>query len=162
MEDGESGFADRSAGAASAHVGARATGGFGGPWLALNIAFGLHVIDEALTGFLAVYNPTVQTVRDRWGWFPMPRFGFREWLAGLAFGVAVCLALTPVAWKGARGLRPLAWFCAELMFLNGMGHTVETVRFARPAPGFYSSPVLFAASTWLAARLWRTRTVIES
>jgi hypothetical protein len=50
------------------------------------------------------------------------------------------------------------------MFLNGMGHTlfsilghtVPAVTFPRPAPGFYSSPLLFAASVWLMLRLRRT------
>jgi hypothetical protein len=164
MESGKSGFADSDVGT-SAHKSVRPIRGFGGPWLALSVAFALHVTDEALTGFLAVYNPTVEAMRARLGWFPMPTFGFREWLLGLVFGVVVCLALTLAAWKGARWLRPLAWFYAGLMFMNGMGHTVftvlggtvETVRFARPAPGFYSSPLLLASSTWLAVRLWRTR-----
>jgi hypothetical protein len=32
---------------------------FGIAWIALCLAFALHIIDEALTGFLSVYNPTV-------------------------------------------------------------------------------------------------------
>jgi hypothetical protein len=47
------------------------------------------------------------------------------------------------------------------MFFNGMGHTlfsvlghtVATVTFPRPAPGFYSSPFLFIGSAWLMVRL---------
>ena len=141
--------------------------GYGRAWFALSVAFALHVLDEATTGFLQVYNPTVIAMRVRWGWFPMPTFGFREWLVGLIAGVALCFALTPVAARGARGLRPLAWFYAVLMFFNGMGHTVFTilghtvssVTFPRPAPGFYSSPFLFIGSMWLIVRLWRTRTL---
>jgi len=30
--------------------------GFGRAWFALTVAFALHVLDEAVTGFLAVYN----------------------------------------------------------------------------------------------------------
>jgi hypothetical protein len=139
--------------------------GFGGPWLALSLAFALHVADEALTGFLAVYNPTVTAMRARWGWFPMPNFEFREWLVGLILGVVLCFALTPLAFRGVRALRPLAWFLAGIMFLNGLGHTlftilgrtVESVRFARPAPGFYSSPLLIGAALWMFVRL-RTST----
>ena len=41
---------------------------FGGPWVALCCAFALHVLDEALTGFLDVYNPTVAALRQRWAW----------------------------------------------------------------------------------------------
>jgi hypothetical protein len=134
--------------------------GFGGPWVALCVAFALHVLDEALTGFLAVYNPTVAALRERWGWFPMPTFGFQEWLVGLILAVVACFALAPLAFGGARGLRPVAWLLAG--FLNGLGHTlftilgrtVESVRFARPAPGFYSSPVLLLAAGWMFVRLW--------
>src|SRR5271166_5593141 len=95
--------------------------GFGRAWFALTVAFALHVLDEATTGFLAVYNPTVLAVRARWGWFPMPTFELREWLAGLIAAVVLCFALTPVAARGARWLRPLAWFYAVLHFFNGMG-----------------------------------------
>ena len=139
--------------------------GFGRAWLALTIAFALHVFDEATTGFLAVYNPTVTAIRSRWSWSPMPTFGFREWLAGLIVGVVICLLLTPLASRGARGLRPLAWFYALVMLFNGIGHTVFTilgrtvpaVTFSRPAPGFYSSPFLLIGSVWLMLALVRTK-----
>ena len=138
---------------------------FGRGWFALTVAFALHVTDEASTGFLSVYNPTVTAMRARWGWFPMPTFQFREWLIGLIAGVLLCLALTPIAARGVRWLRPLAWFYAVLMFCNGLGHTLFTVRghtvasvmFPRPAPGFYSSPALFVGSVWLMRELWKTR-----
>lgn len=51
---------------------------FAVPWLALTVAFALHIFDEATTGFLDVYNPTVTILRQRWSWFPMPTFQFRE------------------------------------------------------------------------------------
>jgi len=138
--------------------------GFGRAWFALTVAFALHVLDEATTGFLNIYNPTVMAVRARWGWFPLPTFEYRVWLVGLIIGVVFCLTLTPLAARGARWLRPLAWFYAGLHFFNAMGHTVATilghtvgsVTFPRPAPGFYSSPLLFIASVWLMVRLWRT------
>ncbi len=141
--------------------------GYGRAWFALTVAFALHVFDEATTGFLSVYNPTVLAMRSRWGWFPMPTFGFREWLIGLIVGVALCFALTPLAARESRALRPLAWFYAMLMFFNGMGHivftvlghTVPTVTFSRPAPGFYSSPFLLVGSIWLIVSLARTENV---
>ena len=43
--------------------------GFGSAWFALCVAFALHIIDEASSGFLAVYNPTVTILRGRWGGF---------------------------------------------------------------------------------------------
>ncbi len=137
---------------------------YGRPWLALTIALACHVADEALTGFLPIYNMTVLELRRRIAWFPMPAFGFGEWLGGLIAGVLVLLLLTPLAYRGARWLRPLGWFFAVINLLNGMGHTLETilghtvssVRVPRPAPGFYSSPLLLAGSIWLMVALRRT------
>jgi hypothetical protein len=141
--------------------------GFGSPWFALCAAFALHIFDEATTGFLAVYNPTVTILRERWGWFPMPTIALREFLIAHVLVCALLFCLTPVAARGMQGLRPLAWAYAVIMFLNGMGHTIGTilghtidsVTFQRPAPGFYSSPFLFAASVWLMIRLRRTAQV---
>ena len=67
--------------------------------------------------------------------------------------------------SGARWVRPFAYFLAVLMILNGLGHTlgtlfgrtVESVRFAGPMPGFYSSPFLIAASVYLLMQLRKTR-----
>ncbi len=137
---------------------------FGWPWFALTVAFALHVFDEATTGFLAVYNPTVTILRSRWGWFPMPTFGFHEWLVVLSVAVVICFALTPLAAQGVRWMRPLAWLYAVIHLLNAMGHTLGTilghtvasVTFPRPAPGFYSSPLLFIVSIWMMVRLRRT------
>jgi multisubunit Na+/H+ antiporter MnhE subunit len=123
------------------------------------------VADEALTGFLDVYNPTVAAMRAMLSWFPMPTFAYREWLIGLIVANVVLLALTPLAYRNARVLRPLAYFYAAIMLLNGMGHTIFTVlgrtvpsvHFSRPAPGFYSSPFLLITSVYLFLRLRASR-----
>ena len=91
----------------------------------------------------------------------MPTFEFREWLIGLTIANVVLLALTPFAFRGTRWIRPLAYLFAAVMLLNGaahttgtiLGRTVESVRFTRPMAGFYSSPALLAASTYLWIRL---------
>jgi hypothetical protein len=134
---------------------------FGMAWLLLSLSLCLHVTDEALTGFLAVYNPTVLAMRARYSWFPMPTFEFRPWLFGLISVCAVLLLLTPFAYRNAGWLRPLAYFFAFVMLLNGLGHTLATifgqtvssVHFSRPAPGFYSSPFLLTFSIYLFVRL---------
>jgi hypothetical protein len=134
-------------------------------WVLLCLAFCVHVADEALTGFLNVYNPTVTAMHARLSWFPMPTFEYREWLVGLILVNLVLLALTPFAYRNARGLRPLAYLFATIMLLNGISHTfftvlgqtVPSVRFPRPAPGFYSSPFLLITSIYLFVRLRATR-----
>ena len=141
------------------------TGSFGLAWVLLCLAFCGHVTDEALTGFLNIYNPTVIAMRDRLGWFPMPTFEYREWLVGLIVVNLILLTLTPFAYRNARGLRPLAYFYASVMLLNGLGHTfftvlgrtVASVQFPRPAPGFYSSPLLLITSIYLFMRLRASR-----
>ncbi len=134
---------------------------FGTPWVFLCLAFCVHVADEALTGFLPVYNATVLATRREHAWFPMPTFEYRQWLIGLIVANAVFLLLTPFAFRNAQWLRPLAYFYAAVHLLNGMGHTLATifgqtvssVHFPRPAPGFYSSPLLIAGSIYLLVRL---------
>ena len=137
--------------------GSAQNGNFGRAWLFLCLAFCAHVADEALTGFLSVYNPTVLAIRARASWFPMPTFEFWPWLIGLIVANLLFLAFTPFAYRNARWLRPIAYLFAVVHFLNGTGHTLGTifgspvpeVHFPRPMPGFYSSPLLLAASAYL-------------
>lgn len=130
------------------------------------IALAVHVIDEALTGFLSVYNPTVLALRTRFGFWPMPTFEFGEWLTGLALGILLLAGLSPLAFRHVRWIRPLFYFCAVVTgVMNALGHTiatvlghtVSTVQFPRPAPGFYSSPLLMIVSVYLLVQLRRTR-----
>lgn len=130
---------------------------FGSAWVALCLAFALHVADEALTGFLSIYNPTVIALRQRYEWFPMPTFEFAGWLTGLVTAISILFALSPFAFRSARWLRPLAYVFAVVMLVNAAGHTlgtifgrtVSSVTFERPMPGFLSSPLLFAASVYM-------------
>lgn len=122
---------------------------FGHAWLALTIALACHVADEALTGFLDVYNPIVLAARDRFAWFPMPTFTFGPWLAGLIVAVVVLLALTPAAYARNRALRVFAIPYAAIMLLNGIGHLVGSVILQRWAPGATTAPLLLFASAWL-------------
>src|SRR5436309_16044798 len=87
-------------------------GNFGMAWVLLCLAFCAHVADEALTGFLPVYNATVLAMRSEDAWFPMPTFEYRQWLIGLIVANVVFLLLTPFAFRNARWLRPLAYLFA--------------------------------------------------
>ena len=136
----------------------------GWAWIALALATALHVLDESLTGFLPVYNLTVIAGRQRWGWYPMPTFTFGVWLGGLIGLVIVLFLLSPFAFRNARWLRPIAYFLSVVMILNAAGHTFATilgrtfasVRLSRPAPGFYSSPLLAIGAVYLLLQLRRT------
>jgi len=136
--------------------------GFGLAWLLLCIAFALHVWDEAVHDFLDYFNATVLTLYGHCSWFPRMDMTYREWLTPLIVAVVVCTAMTPFAFRNARWLRPLAYLFALIHFLNGMGHiiaqirgeAVPSVRFQGIAPGFYTAPLLLAASAYL---FWRLR-----
>lgn len=134
-------------------------------------ALAVHVTDEALTGFLSVYNPTVLALRARFGFWPMPTFEFREWLTGLALGILLLALLSPFAFRNARWIRPLFYVCAVVFgIMNAIGHTigtilghsVATVQFPRPAPGFYSSPLLLIVGVYALRQLHLTRRTADS
>ncbi len=115
-------------------------------WVALAIALGLHVADEALTGLLPVYNQAVEAVRARHPWVPLPTFTFPIWLAGLVLGVLLLMALTPYVSRGAAWIRVASVILGVIMTGNALGHLAASVYWGRPAPGVYSSPLLLAAA----------------
>lgn len=148
--------------------GATRTTRLGWAWIAFCGALALHVTDEALTGFLSVYNPTVLALRSRFEWWSMPTFEFREWLIGLMVAIAVALSASPLFFRGGRPIRPLAWFIVSVVGVgNSLGHTLGTifgrtvanVHFSRPMPGFWSSPLLIGAAVWVLVELKRTKAV---
>jgi uncharacterized protein with HXXEE motif len=122
---------------------------FGRAWVALTAVLAAHVVDEALTGFLEVYNPIVLAARARLPWFPMPVFTFGVWLAGLCVLVAVLCAASPLAYKRSPIARRAAYPYGVIMLLNGAGHLAGSIYLQRWAPGATTAPLLLAASVWL-------------
>ena len=126
-------------------------------WIALCLALALHIADEASTGFLAVYNPTIMALRAKRPWLPLPVYTFGAWLAGLVVVNFLLLCLSIFVLRGAHWMRPLCYVFAIIMFTNGLvhiggtirGRTVASVQFPRPMPGFYSSPFMLLASAYL-------------
>ena len=122
---------------------------FGLAWLVLSTALVLHVVDEALTDFLAVYNPAVLAIRRRIPFLRLPTFTFPVWLAGLCLGITVAFGLSFLAFRGSRVAVVAAYPVAILMLTNGLGHIGVSLYRRRIMPGFYSSPFLIAASAYL-------------
>jgi hypothetical protein len=118
-------------------------------WVCLALALGLHVTDEALTGFLPVYNGIVGGIRTKHPWVPLPTFTFPVWLAGLVLGILLLLALTPVVSRGARWIRVASLILSIVMIGNALGHLGASLYWGRIAPGAYSSPVLLLAAVAL-------------
>lgn len=126
-------------------------------WLYLVAALGVHVLDEALTGFVDFYNPLILQLRERLGFWPVPTFTFGVWLAGLiAAGVMLAL-LTPAVRRGAAGTGVLSWVFAIIMLGNGFAHLAASVYYRQWLPGTTSAPLLLIAATAL-AKATHTRT----
>ena len=132
---------------------------FGVAWLMLCLALAIHVTDEALTNFLAVYNPTVIAIRSRLPYIPLPTFSFPVWLTGLVVAVVVLFGLSPFVFRGARIMVPLAYLFGIFMLANGLQHIGGSIYMHRLMPGVYSAPCLLATSIYLliSARNYRRK-----
>ena len=125
----------------------------GRAWLVLVGCLALHVLDEALTGFLEIYNPIVTEIRARW-WFPVPRFTFGIWLGGLIVAIVVLLLLTPLVRRDRWWVRLMATVFGTVMVLNGIAHLAGSIYFARWVPGATTAPLILVAGAWLLKSSW--------
>ena len=115
-------------------------------WIAMVLAFALHVIDEAVTDFLPLWNSFVIGLRESSSFVPFPTFEFRTWLGSLIAGIVVLGLLSPLVFRGNRSMHVLSYILAIVMALNAVGHIAASIYLGYPAPGVYSSPVVFAAA----------------
>lgn len=118
-------------------------------WVTLSVALGLHAADEALTGFLPLYNSIVGSIRESYPWILLPTFTFSVWLTGLIAGVLTLLLLSPMVFAGNPIFRPIAYFLGVLMALNALAHIGGSMYLGALAPGVLSSPVLLLAALTL-------------
>ena len=114
--------------------------------MGLCAALAIHVVDEALTDFLAVYNPTVVTLRERYSSMPLPTFTFETWIALLIFAVVALVAASFFVWRGRWAMRPISHVFAIVMLLNGVLHIAWSIYEWELMPGVYSAPLLLVAS----------------
>jgi hypothetical protein len=123
---------------------------FGVSWLTLAIVFGLHVLDEAATQFLASYNPTARRIRSHLKGIPFPPvFTFWPWLLGLLAITAILFSLAPMAYAHVAWLVPVAIFFSLINIGNGLLHIVAAVILRRRVPGLITAPFLLASASWL-------------
>jgi hypothetical protein len=118
-------------------------------WIGLCATLAIHVVDEALTDFLAVYNPAVLTIREQYPSLPLPTFTFETWLALLIFAVVALVAASFFVWRGRWAMRPISHVFAIVMLLNGLLHIAWSIYAWKLMPGVYSSPLLLVASVAL-------------
>lgn len=110
----------------------------------------IHVADEALTGWLDWYNPTVRAIHEQ---YPivllpllLPTFTFEIWISLLIFAVVALSAASYFVWTGRWAMRPLSHVFAVFMFVNGLIHIAHSIYMREFMPGVYTSPLLFPAS----------------
>lgn len=118
-------------------------------WLALVVSVAVHVLDEALTGFLPFYNDIVEQLQERLGFFPFPTFTFRVWLGGLVVAVGLGLLATPLVSKGGAAVRIVTTFVGVVMIANASTHLLGSLYFSRIIPGALSAPLLLVTSVGL-------------
>jgi hypothetical protein len=118
-------------------------------WVGLCLTLAIHVTDEALTGFLEFYNPTVSAIREQIPFLPIPTFQFEVWIAGLGLGILILLGCSVFAFRRAGWMIPVAIILSGLMLLNGALHICGSLYFGQMIPGVYSSPLLMAAAGFL-------------
>ena len=119
-------------------------------WMAMCGALAVHVADEALTGWLDWYNPTVLAIREQYA-LPslpilLPTFTFEIFLSLLIFTVVSLTAASWFVWKGRWAMRPISYVFAVVMLLNGLLHIAHSFYMRKLMPGVYTSPLLLAAS----------------
>ena len=124
-------------------------------WMALCGALAVHVADEALTDFLALYNPSVLAIRERYPSLPLPTFTFEGWLSLLIFAIIALTAASFFVWHGRWAMRPISYVFAGLMLLNGLLHIAGSFYMGTFMPGVYSSPLLLAAAIALIVYTYR-------
>jgi protein-S-isoprenylcysteine O-methyltransferase Ste14 len=117
-------------------------------WLYLCLHLAAHGVEEALNGFVDVWNPFLASMRARTG-IPLPQFVFQDWLTMLVAGVAALTAMTPLVARGTRGFRAGSYIFAALMIFNGVNHLSSPLYLGRFLPGQFTSPLLILASIWL-------------
>ncbi len=121
-------------------------------WVLFISALALHVFDEAMTDFLPFYNQTVLSLKERFGFFPVPTFTFQSWLTGLITLIVIGYLATIKVAQGGRVIRTVTVVLGFLMIANALGHLLGSLYFGRMLPGLLSSPILLAASVWVMIR----------
>lgn len=109
----------------------------------------LHIADEAVNGFLDLYNPTVLAIRTRFAWLIIPTFSFSIWIVLLSLAVLGFLILSYWVRRGTWWTPAAAAIYAWLMIANALAHLIFSIYKRAWMPGAYTSPLLLAAAVAL-------------
>jgi len=118
------------------------------PWLVLCLALAVHVAEEIGSGFLSAYQLALESMKQLVPYMEFPHVSLTVWLGASIGFVAVLAVLTPLAYRGARGMRTLMLWLIGLALANVAGHVAGSVLAGRPMPGVYSTLALAGACTY--------------
>ncbi|OGF67412.1 MAG: hypothetical protein A2Y62_02255 [Candidatus Fischerbacteria bacterium RBG_13_37_8] len=124
-------------------------------WFVLVTAVALHVIDEAITGFLPFYNQAVYDIKARLGFFPAPTFSFGMWIEGLIVAILIGYSIIPLVARGGRIIRVVTLVVGIMMVINALGHLLGSLFTKTILPGMWSSPILLFAALYVVVRGFR-------
>jgi|HubBroStandDraft_6_1064221.scaffolds.fasta_scaffold640112_2 hypothetical protein len=123
---------------------------FGVLWLFFGYSLALHALDEAGHDFLSFYNPNVIAIRRAWPSFFMPVLTLQSFIGSLLYGLALWLALAPLAFRRPLWLRVLAVPVALLAGIaNGCAHLIASIDYRRFMPGVFIAPLILIAGILL-------------
>jgi hypothetical protein len=131
---------------------------FGKAWFILSLFLLLHIVDEAINGFLPVYNEYILRIKANTG-IAFPTFTFPFWFTWLVCVDVWLLFLSRYALQGNRVIILLAYPFAIIMLLNGLLHLGASLYLQQWVPGFITAPFLIYGSInlFLATLKMKTR-----
>ena len=112
-------------------------------------AFALHVLDEALTDFLPLYNSIILDLRNAYAFVPFPTFTFTAWLSGLVIALMILALMTWFVFSGRKPMLYVSYLLSIVMILNGLSHIGASLYWGLLAPGVISSPLLLVTAVAL-------------
>jgi len=121
---------------------------FGKAWFTLSLILLLHILDEAINGFLHFYNENILRIRDTTG-IPFPTFTFPFWFTGLICIDIWLLFLSRYALQGKRVMILLAYPFAFIMLLKSLAYFVGSLCLQQGIPGIITAPLLVYGSLGL-------------
>lgn len=135
------------------HV-ARKRHAWGFAWTSVCLALAVQVAEVVADGRFAI--PASGHTTPSLPWLAATGLTERTWLMLLAGTAVTLLALSPLALRGERRLRPVAWAFAAVILADVAAHLIGSLVLWRRLPGVLSVPWLAATAMWLIGTLRRS------